>query len=733
MYPFVGFIDRTGHRQPDLHRQARETLRLKFPQRTAPFETISREGLWLCGTNIESSRIGSAELFMTGELYSADGIARNAHPARPVTEILLERYLAEGDTAFRRLNGSFILILMDHATGHWSIVNDAMGTRQVLYHIGAETVIFGSELKFLFCHPHCSRTIDWAEALTRPIPFIVVNPERRYSAWFKDVALLPEGSILSGNRTGTPGIRPYWDPWSVAAAVDPAAASGWGEKELDECAEACLALLDDAVRIRCGGSGHAYSMFSGGLDSTLIAALARRHGHVGTFSFATQATVCDGATEMAIRLAGDLDLPNTQVVLPFDELASDGQLWQKVIWSAESPFAHKDALGKTLLHAAISAVDPAVRHILSGTGSDQLNGGLVRWFVEDAEPDDDAANWEKVMTELRSEMRKPVISHAHDAFWGSRDLLTTDFLSSLGRGNVNAYPWADFTRGCLQANQFVLVWDELRAGDAHGRGVRFPFMDQRFVPFFLGLPRAMHPRLFFDKQIMRRAARTVLPAYLTDQPKAPVFKPHEDRRVPMYTSILFGNGGRVLDELLDTVTAAGLPVDRDRFVDQARSLAGRVDPAGWSYLMHIAGLVALSRLPECGERDMDVAGDVMDQVSVIDGREPGALSIILNQLDVPPPDDPRSMPVAFGEDCALVADVHTGMHFLVKDGELRYALEDEHPDWRTFLRAVDGLRSVEQICSEEGIDSGSFAGYLHTCLGEGILRTLTIPTDHAHA
>jgi hypothetical protein len=81
----------------------------------------------------------------------------------------------------------------------------------------------------------------------------------------------------------------------------------------------------------------------------------------------------------------------------------------------------------------------------------------------------------------------------------------------------------------------------------------------------------------------------------------------------------------------------------------------------------------------------------------------------------------------------LVADVHAGIHFLVKDGELRYALEDEQPDWRRFLRAVDGIRSPDRICADEGIDIASVDGYLRTCLAEGILSTPITPAGHANA
>ena len=731
MYQFYGILDRSSHRTDGDHLQSIATIQKKFPLRTAAFNLIRHEGFFLFGSHIRSSRIGLTELFMIGEIYNQAEWGSSGTASASLEHVLLEIYLKHGQNAFADLNGSFVIIVLDHESGKCRIINDQMGTLQVFYYADRDFILFGSELKYLFCHPRCPRNIDWTSSLKRPIPFLIINAERHYDAWFKDIKLLEEGRVLEIRPEGKIAVTSYWNPWSTA---NPSGVLSHlsRDQQAEQYSEAYLALLEDAVQLRSKGPGSSYAMFSGGVDSTIIAALATRYGNVDTFSFATQATVRDGATAMCIRLAQDLGVANTQVVIPFDDLVTDGQLWTKHIWSMESPLAHKDAIGKTALHAAISSIQPAAMNIMSGTGSDQLNGGLVRWFIENADDQVDL-NWDRVMTEIHTEMLKPVIGHQYDTFWGSRDLLHHDYLSSLSSNRLDENLWPDFVHGCLHANNFILVWDELRAGAWHHRGVRFPFMDHRFVPFILGIPTQLHSRLFFDKHILRSGAQGILPSYLTNKPKAPVIKPGEDQRMKMYKEILLGNGGIVLDSLLSSIQTSNLPVDRLKFETKVRQLSDHPDQAGWAYLMHIAGLVMLDSLPDQDESAIDMSEHIMRHVEVINASSPSVMNRISEKLSEMPEDELLRLPLSYGSECSLVCDVFTDTCYLVRDGEMCYQLDDDCPDWRLFLKAVDNVRDTITICADEHLDLETFREYLLITLGEGILYTHKDNLYHASA
>ena len=431
MYDIFGVVGFGGPGHTHSNLEALDQIALKFPGRSSQFVRIIRDDLVLTGENIRSCTLGSTEMFFTGVIYNLDEIL-GQHASFPTDDLGLLAFLLEhGESGVSRLNGRFAIVLLDRQEKSCKIFNDPMGTSQIFYHIGQDFLVFSSELKYMFCHPLCPREIDWVNALKRPIPFIVVNPELNYNAWFKQIELLNEGSLLETSQSAGVNVRTYWNPW--AAASSPGAQS---DRSLEQYCDEYLALLDDAVRLRCATPDSAFAMFSGGLDSSIIAALAQKHTEVQTYSFATQATVQDGSTSMCQLLAADLHLPNTQVVVPYDTIIRDGVLWQQRIWSSESPFAHKDAISKTILHAAISEINPGARHIMTGTGSDQLNGGLVRWMSmdeDDLEPDE---RWQNVIQNISTEYQKRFISHAYDAFWNSRDVLDAQFIQSLRPGWV---------------------------------------------------------------------------------------------------------------------------------------------------------------------------------------------------------------------------------------------------------------------------------------------------------
>ena len=107
------------------------------------------------------------------------------------------------------------------------------------------------------------------------------------------------------------------------------------------------------------------------------------------------------------------------------------------------------------------------------------------------------------------------------------------------------------------------------------------------------------------------------------------------------------------------------------------------------------------------------------------------MDMIRNKLAVTSREEILQQPLSFAAECSLVSDVFTNVHFLVKDGEMCYQLDDENPAWRTFLRSVDNIRSANSICADEGLEIASFEDYLRTSLEEGILYTVKTPVHHA--
>jgi asparagine synthase (glutamine-hydrolysing) len=63
------------------------------------------------------------------------------------------------------------------------------------------------------------------------------------------------------------------------------------------------------------------------------------------------------------------------------------------------------------------------------------------------------------------------------------------------------------------------LWNEDRVASSQGVEARVPFLDHRLVEFLAAIPEPLHAPLFFNKAILREAARRLLPRRFTEAPK----------------------------------------------------------------------------------------------------------------------------------------------------------------------------------------------------------------------
>jgi asparagine synthase (glutamine-hydrolysing) len=141
--------------------------------------------------------------------------------------------------------------------------------------------------------------------------------------------------------------------------------------------------LDDAVRSAIS-EGPSAILFSGGLDSGLLAALAKRHGTPHLYTVGIEGS---HDLRMGEEAASALDLPWTPFVLTSDEIIAEcrrllaiAQIDSPVVLSFELP-----------LQIIASRVKETV--LLSGQGADEMFGGYNRYL-------------QMAPVELEKEMRK---------------------------------------------------------------------------------------------------------------------------------------------------------------------------------------------------------------------------------------------------------------------------------------------------------------------------------------
>ncbi len=700
------------------HIKQAEICKQKFPLQWANMQRLQTPEVDLSDDFSKSEKPGLSRLCFCGELYNAvelaDYIKQPEAAHWPPAVLVHELLLAKGADSVAKINGRFLICYADEKTNTIQLFNDQMGIQQVFYYSHKDFILFGSEIKFLLCRPLCPRKIDWVNAFKRPLPFIVGDGERHYNAWFEGIDLMKEASALTVDiARGQVNFHTYWDPCQSGGSV--------AYNSAGEIMEAYMALLDDAVRIRVQDSDRAFSFLSGGLDSSILCALARQYKPLDTYSIITHTTLLDGATEASARLSQELHFSNTQYSFPYNQVAFDTALWKKRVWNAESPFAHHDSIGKTLLHYAINKYETPTPYVLTGTGSDQLNGGLARWIVTDQ--DDPASSWNALVDKLREAELSDHLPQQYPALWGARNYLSRDFVQTVSGRSLEKNNWLYYIKSNLHINLFSLLWDENRAAAAHGRSVRYPFLDYRFAEFMANVPARFFSQLFYDKQILRTPAAKYLPDYIVHKPKSPAFLGNYDKRNELFAYLVNHEQHQLVWEALGEPGVEHPVVDKKALLSAIQRLTQNPDPVEWQYLLHIVNLGLLEKLADQDENSLNYERRLEERLERITAINPATLSQCYQHQGVLTESEIWEQTPVFVEGCALVHDPLNGCSYLVKNEVLVYEIEADNAPWKRFISAIDHRQTLRELIEGLQIDFEDIREYFYLCLKENILTT----------
>ena len=486
-----------------------------------------------------SNEDGSLRLVANGEIYNADelrdDLRRKGHlfTSRTDIEVILHAYEDEGPACLERLEGMFAFALWDGRRRRLVLARDRFGEKPLYYARLPGTLLFASEPKALLVHPRVSRELSWT-ALAR---YLTCDYVPAPHAIFRAVRKLPPAHWMAVGPGGAEAGGRYWTP-PGSGAIRPAMA---------EASENVLDLLRRSVRRQVVCDVPWGTFLSGGLDSSLVTALAVAESPrpVKTFAIGFAESTYDeraAAADVAARLGTE----HHEVVLTPSEAR---ELLPDVARIFDEPFADATALPAVLLARL------ARRHVtvtLSGDGGDELFCGyptqtahgaadlyarvpraLHRAIVAAAErlpTSHRYLSFDFALRRFLSEVRRPALER-HLRWMGS---FAPEALSGLLDPDVRRQvrdqePYAEACDGIAPLRPrsareiaraldliFYLSEDNLVQADRSSMStaleVRAPFLDRRLAEYVLALPIDMHAALWRTKPLLRRAARGVLPA-----------------------------------------------------------------------------------------------------------------------------------------------------------------------------------------------------------------------------
>jgi len=277
------------------------------------------------------------------------------------SEVILEAYATWGPSCLDRFRGMFALAIWDRERRILFAARDRLGVKPFYYHHSGSRFAFGSRPRaILALTPEIRTEIDtqalryYLEAGYIPAPF----------SFYSSIRKLPPAHYLILDAAGQVGLHRYWDFRQIEPAVT------WE----DRCEDALLDELEDilsrSVRYRMVSDVPIGAFLSGGIDSSLVVALMRRHaaGSVKTFTIGFEEPDYD-ESQHAARVADYLNTDHHCERLRVDDLLT---LLPTLEAEYDEPFADSSAI-PTLAVSRMTRSNVTVS--LSGDGGDELFGG----------------------------------------------------------------------------------------------------------------------------------------------------------------------------------------------------------------------------------------------------------------------------------------------------------------------------------------------------------------------
>jgi asparagine synthase (glutamine-hydrolysing) len=463
------------------------------------------------------------------------------------SEVILAAFAQWGPDAVTRFIGMFAIALWDKRTRELHLIRDRLGVKPLYYRWDGRTLCFGSELKALRAFSAWHARID-ADALNDYLRYQYVNDPR---AIYRQVFKLPPGQRLTLDEQGRLQVHRYWNVLDQLGKRQ-----ARGEAEL---AEELEALMIDAFSYRMIADVPVGVFLSGGVDSSVLAAILQKHGsqQLKTFTIGFDDPQYDEAPfagEVAKHLGTEHHCRILKVADAKRLLSHWGDLY-------DEPFADASGIA-TFMVSQVAAEE--VKVVLSADGGDELFSGydsyaamLSQWrwlkdvpqrlrdFSAAAVNGFGAAQIDSFFAARSGaavgQLVAPVFSRVAKfgarvdargvgelfdramARFGREELARLTGRSAPTRELADEYPGLEGEKLCLWDLHNYLPGDVLakvdRATMAASIEGRDPLIDHRLVEFAFSLPFGMRRGALGAKHLLKKVLYRYVPRAMVERPK----------------------------------------------------------------------------------------------------------------------------------------------------------------------------------------------------------------------
>ncbi|QCX32590.1 asparagine synthase (glutamine-hydrolyzing) [Caloramator sp. E03] len=476
-----------------------------------------------------------------GELYNTEELRKElinlgyTFKSYSDTEVLLTTFIHYKEDCVLHLNGIFAFAVWDETKKTLFMARDHLGVKPLFYVLNDGEIIFASEIKSLLQHSKIKAVLDKDGIET----LFALGPSRSLeNGILKGIKEVPPAHCLTFSKNGF-NIKEYWKPKAYK-----------NNQTFNECVDNVRQLVLDAINRQLSADVKVCTFLSGGLDSSIISAVA------GEF-FKNKGTVLE---TFSIDYEGNEKFFKTNEFIPNSDkpyikmmVDSIGSLHRNIVITQEKliDYLDKAVLANDLpgmadidssLYLFCKEIRKNATVALSGECADEVFGGYP-WYLKQDDINYKGFPWLKSI-EIRRAILNPAINFDIEGkikYNYENTIKQVDYLEEDD----------EFTRKIREKFYLNIKWFMItllnrkdRMSMSNSLEVRVPFADYRLVEYAYNIP----PKYKFydgrEKGILRMALRGILPDEIIDRKKSPYPKTHN----PKYTDLICKKVKEIIDD-----------------------------------------------------------------------------------------------------------------------------------------------------------------------------------------
>lgn len=508
-------LEKLKHRGPDHQGSLEIDSAILFHTRLSIIDTSS--------ASHQPFKKNKGVLCFNGEIFNYKKLQNEYSGLQTSGDVEVLHAMMEQKHDLNKINGYFAFSYYNAEDGSLFIARDRFGVKPLYYYQDQEKFAFSSELKALLELIGEKQELDHEQIYT----YFRLNYCAGERSIFKNIK-----QVLPGHRILIKGRDITIDPWYIA--------------KKNQNSVPFKELLNDAVALRLQADVPVGSFLSGGVDSSIISAIAKEHHpQLHTFSIGFKDETYFDESSYANLVAKHIGSIHHEFKISSTDFEEN---IQSFLESIDEPFADSSAFNVYILS---KLTKEHVKVALSGDGADELFKGYNkhkalhlarsrsnRWFVHTLHP----------LGKLFKESRQGKLPNKFRQLSKFKKLIELDdlerlkFLAQISSGDEvhallkkNVAP--DYFNGLFKVNvnfqkfelkdvfdiQTVLKDDMLVKADRysmqHGLELRNPFLDYRIMEYALNLHDSEKINDKKQKLILQKEFASLLPNEIFQRPK----------------------------------------------------------------------------------------------------------------------------------------------------------------------------------------------------------------------